>query len=135
MNISSQSRWSLLSSRLPARLWPLVRRTIMDDPFIREYIQDLLTKIRTQVLVKLIQPYSRVRIPFIAAKLNITDTDVESLLVTLILDKRVTGHIDQVNQLLEVGERDDSSKVKYAALGKWSAQLKTINNGVINRLQ
>ncbi|KAJ9520901.1 hypothetical protein QJQ45_014095 [Haematococcus lacustris] len=25
MNISSQSRWSLLSSRLPARLWPLVR--------------------------------------------------------------------------------------------------------------
>jgi len=27
----------------------LVRRTIMDDPFIRQYVEDLLRKIRTQV--------------------------------------------------------------------------------------
>jgi len=49
-----------------------------------------------QVLLKLIQPYTRVRIPFISQRLNIPEKDVEALLVTLILDNRVAGHIDQV---------------------------------------
>ncbi|CAL9054506.1 unnamed protein product [Musa banksii] len=35
------------------------RRTIMDDPFIRNYIEDLLKNIRTQVLLKLIKPYTQ----------------------------------------------------------------------------
>ena len=42
------------------------RQTIMEDPFIREHIEDLLRNIRTQVLVKLIRPYTRVRIIFIS---------------------------------------------------------------------
>jgi len=42
------------------------RRTIYDDAFIRQYIEDLLKNIRTQVVLKLIQPYTRIRIPFIS---------------------------------------------------------------------
>ncbi len=38
----------------------------MEDHFIREHIEALLKNIRTQVLVKLIRPYTRVRINFIA---------------------------------------------------------------------
>ena len=38
----------------------------MEDPFIREHIEELLRNIRTQVLIKLIRPYTRVRIIFIA---------------------------------------------------------------------
>lgn len=38
-------------------------------------------------------------------ELNIPEVDVEQLLVSLILDNRVHGHIDQVNQLLELGDR------------------------------
>ncbi len=40
------------------------RTSIMDDPFIRDYIEDLLKNIRTQVLLKLIKPYTRIRLPF-----------------------------------------------------------------------
>ena len=40
--------------------------TIMDDPFIRNYIEDLLKNIRAQVLLKLIKPYTRIRIPFVS---------------------------------------------------------------------
>ena len=47
------------------------RKTIMDDTFIRNYIEDLLSKIRTQVLLKLIKPYTRIRIPFIS-KVHLT---------------------------------------------------------------
>lgn len=54
------------------------------------------TRCWAQVLLKLIQPYTRVRTSFIAQKLNIPEPDVEQLLVSLILDGRVQGHIDQV---------------------------------------
>ncbi|KAL6565079.1 COP9/signalosome complex subunit Csn2 [Orobanche minor] len=42
------------------------KRTIVDDPFIRNYIEDLLKNVRTKVLLKLIKPYTRIRIPFIS---------------------------------------------------------------------
>ena len=41
-------------------------QTIMEDLFIREHIEDLLRNIRTQVLIKLIRPYTRVRIDFVS---------------------------------------------------------------------
>ena len=42
------------------------RSTIMEDPFIKNYIDDVLKNIRTQVIVKLIKPYSRIEIKFIS---------------------------------------------------------------------
>ena len=74
----------------------------MDDSFIRDYIEELLKNIRTQVLIKLIKPYTRVEIAFIAKELNITSGEVENLLIALILDNKVNGLIDQVHQRLEL---------------------------------
>ncbi|XP_073311374.1 COP9 signalosome complex subunit 2-like [Primulina huaijiensis] len=109
------------------------RRTIMDDPFIRNYIEDLLKNVRTQVLLKLIKPYTRIRIPFISKELNVPEKDVEELLVSLILDNRIDGHIDQVNRLLERGDRSKGMK-KYAAIDKWNTQLKSLYQTVSNRV-
>lgn len=50
----------------------------------------------SQVLLKLIQPYTRVRLPFISHALHIPEGDVERLLVSLILDNRIEGYVDQV---------------------------------------
>lgn len=49
-----------------------------------------------QVLLRLVQPYTHITIPFISSRLNIPAADVEQLLVSLILDNRISGHIDQV---------------------------------------
>ena len=127
------------------------------------------------MVLKLIQPYTRIRIPFISKELNIPEQDVEQLLVSLVLDSRISGHIDQVhctipsknghhvfysawvparscacnalcattcnsdqcclqvNQLLELsGSSQDDEK--YEALGKWSANLKSLHNGIVNKL-
>ncbi len=65
------------------------KRTIMEDPFIREHIEELLRNIRTQVLVKMIKPYTSISLEFIAKCLNISIQDVESLLVSCILDRFV----------------------------------------------
>uniref|UniRef100_M1C2R1 COP9 signalosome complex subunit 2 n=1 Tax=Solanum tuberosum TaxID=4113 RepID=M1C2R1_SOLTU len=109
------------------------RRTIMDDPFIRNYIEDLLRKVRTQVLLKLIKPYTRIRIPFISKELNVPEKDVEDLLVSLILDNRIDGHIDQVNGLLECRDRSKGMK-KYTAIDKWNTQLRSLYQTVGNKV-
>lgn len=80
---------------------------IMDDEFVREHVEDLLRTIRTQVLRRLIRPYTRISLAAISKELNdIPVADVESLLVSLILDGTLEGQIDQVTGvLLKKGER------------------------------
>jgi len=38
----------------------------MDDPFIRLYIGELLRSLRTQYLIDLIKPYTRLELSFLA---------------------------------------------------------------------
>jgi COP9 signalosome complex subunit 2 len=42
------------------------RSTILDDPFMRSYIGELLTSLRTQYLIDLIKPYTRLELAFLA---------------------------------------------------------------------
>lgn len=51
------------------------------------------------MVLRVIQPYTRVRIAFIAQQLNVAAADVEQLLISLILDGRIQGRIDQVQQV------------------------------------
>ncbi|CAG7731813.1 unnamed protein product [Allacma fusca] len=103
------------------------RSNIMDDPFIREHIEDLLRNIRTQVLIKLIKPYTRIHIPFISKELNIDASEVEALLVSCILDNTVRGKIDQVNQVLELKHTASAGCARYSALDKWTTQLNALH--------
>lgn len=50
----------------------------------------------------MIQPYTRIELAFIAKALNISQADVESLLVLLILDEEIVGSIDQEQGILEL---------------------------------
>lgn len=111
------------------------KKTILDDPFMRDYIDDLLRNIRTQVLLKILTPYTRIRIPFLSSELNISTKEVEDLMVSLILDNKIRGRIDQVNQLLELDPSKDSSYWKYKAVDKWASQLGQLNNTIPQRLQ
>jgi COP9 signalosome complex subunit 2 len=110
------------------------KKTILDDPFMRDYIDDLLRNIRTQVLLKILTPYTKIRVPFLALELNITAKEVEDLMVSLILDNKIRGRIDQVNQLLELDSSKGSSFWKYRAVDKWAQQLGVLNNTVLQRL-
>lgn len=86
------------------------RADIMDDKFIAQYIQAILTNIRTAVLIRLIAPYSRVQLSFIADELAISNDEVEELLVELILDDKVFGQIDSVQGILDL----DMEKIRRA---------------------
>ncbi|KAL9874461.1 COP9 signalosome complex subunit 2 [Glossina fuscipes] len=109
------------------------RSNIMADPFIREHIEDLLRNIRTQVLIKLIRPYKNIAIPFIANALNIEPSEVESLLVSCILDNTIQGRIDQVNQVLQL-DKESSCGSRYNAIDKWSNQIQSLQMAIINKM-
>ncbi|XP_076178534.1 COP9 signalosome complex subunit 2 alien [Ptiloglossa arizonensis] len=109
------------------------RNNIMDDPFIREHIEDLLRNIRTQVLIKLIKPYTRIYIPFISKELNIDVSEVESLLVSCILDSTIRGRIDQVNQVLELDKKSVCA-ARYNALDKWTSQLHFLHLAIVHKM-
>lgn len=107
--------------------------SVMGDPFIRSYIEDVLKNIRTQVLLKVIRPYTRIRIDFIAQQLIVPTSEVEPLLVALILDGQVDGRIDQMTQLLLLNGKSADSR-KYQAINKWSTQLGQLQASVFNKL-
>ncbi|ORX59175.1 putative COP9 signalosome complex subunit [Piromyces finnis] len=98
------------------------KSSIMGDPFIRTYMDDVIKNIRSQVLIKLIKPYTRIKLSFASKKLNISPQEVEELLVNLILDKKINGYIDQINQILEL-EHDKQSVNYYPDIGKWSNNI------------
>jgi COP9 signalosome complex subunit 2 len=81
------------------------RSTIMDDAFIRLYIGELLRSLRTQYLIDLIKPYTRLELSFLAQQLNVDKDEVEELLIGLILDGKVDGRIDQVTMRLELDKQ------------------------------
>lgn len=113
------------------------REQVMGDDFIRDYIEDLLKNIRTQVLTKLIKPYTRITIPFISTELNIPEPDVEALIVSLILDNRIEAKIDQVAQVVHIERRDpelESIKDRLRGFARWSERLRSLHLAVTSKI-
>ena len=127
---------------------------IMADEFIREYVEDLLRTIRTQVLRRVVRPYTRISLEAISKELNnISIEDVENLLVGLILDGTLDGRIDQVSgTLLKKAERGggetktgsssmssqmdsattDLAAMKFAAMSQIAVALENIGASAAN---
>jgi COP9 signalosome complex subunit 2 len=105
---------------------------IMNDEFLREYIGDLLKTIRSQVLLKVIGPYEKIKLSSIAKNfLNGIDTkDVEALLVDLILEGKVNGKIDQVEGILEKQNKTEGGMdlQRYDALDQITLALKRLSS-------
>lgn len=96
------------------------KATIMNDTFIREHIDEVLRSLRTQWIVDIIKPYTRIEVSYLARvsvvqrsavqqaepvmlqQLSISSDAVEEILVSLILDGRIKGQIDQVTGKLEL---------------------------------
>lgn len=109
------------------------RATIMDDPFIRSYIGELLRSLRTQYLIDLIKPYTRLELGFLAKQLGVDIQEVEELLIGLILEGKVEGRIDQVGMRLELDKQQSLEKKRYAALSKWTEALEGVHNAVVGK--
>ncbi|KAK4536640.1 hypothetical protein CDCA_CDCA09G2665 [Cyanidium caldarium] len=88
-------------------------RHILADEFMRPYVRALLNQVREGYLLKLMRPYRRVRIAYLAQCMGAHGTaaeeEVEELLVSLILDGRIRGIIDQCAGVLELHRTGSSA--------------------------
>lgn len=82
---------------------------LMADHFIREHIMDLLKSFRTKILLLLIKPYTTVKISFVGQELGICEDEAEELMVSAILDKTISGKIDQLRKVLIMDRKPNDS--------------------------
>ena len=107
---------------------------IMDDAFIRTYVEDLLRTIRTQVLRRFLRPYERISLSAIATALNdIPMREVENLLLQLILEGNLDGWMDGSSRVLykrvEYGGGDSSAAGNAARLSSDQNQTMVTRGG------
>ncbi|KAI0173595.1 PCI-domain-containing protein [Hypoxylon sp. FL1284] len=94
---------------------------ILADPFIAENIDEVTRNMRTKAVVKLIAPYTRMKLAWVASQLKISELEVQDILGFLIVDGKIKGKIDQQMGVLEIGSDGDAERVQ--AMDAWADAL------------
>ena len=85
---------------------------ILADSFIAENIDEVTRNMRTKGVVKLIAPYTRMKLAWIAKQLKISEPEVQDILGFLIIDGKINGRVNQQEGTLEIISDADSERVK-----------------------
>jgi len=110
------------------------RRSTLGDPFILAQVEALLLKLRAKYLLKLIEPYSRVRLSWLAQELQATIEETENIVLNLILDKSIKGgKLDQISNILHLTPLKPDPYAK--ALTDWLQKLGRIRSSLSHRLE
>lgn len=108
---------------------------ILDDPFIIQYLDDLLRNIRLNVLIAKVKPYKQVSLDHLASQLTLSKEDICGLLSELILEEKIHGQIDQLNGFLEINKKAGETVNRHSELRKWAASLSQVNSQMLKKLQ
>ncbi|KAH7196471.1 uncharacterized protein B0J16DRAFT_984 [Fusarium flagelliforme] len=84
---------------------------ILDDSFIAENIDEVTRNMRTKGVVKLIAPYTRMKLSWIAKQLKISEPEVQDILGFLIIDGKINGRVNQQEGLLEITSDADAERI------------------------
>ena len=103
---------------------------VLADPFIAENIDEVTRNMRTKAVLKLIVPYTRFTLPFIARKLNISVLEVQDILGFLIMDKKLKAKINQENGTVLVEAASDSGRIK--SMQDWTSAVGTLWTSILN---
>lgn len=91
------------------------RAVIESDNYIFRHLRYLYNVLLDGNILKIIEPYSHVKIKFIADKLGFPEDVIEDKLRNMILDKSISGILDHVTQCLivyQVEEKQESLAVQ-----------------------
>ncbi|KAJ3493891.1 hypothetical protein NLG97_g4442 [Lecanicillium saksenae] len=101
---------------------------ILADPFIAENIDEVTRNMRTKGVLKLIAPYTRMKLEWIAKQLKISQPEVQDILGFLIVDGKINGHIDQRDGILEITSAADSERIR--AMGQLTKSISDLFTAV-----
>jgi 26S proteasome regulatory subunit N6 len=92
------------------------RVQLLEDPIVEAHLSSLNDNLLEQNLCRIIEPYSRVQINHIASLVNQPLNRVEEKLSQMILDKKISGILDQGAGVLIVFDEMQSDKTYATAL-------------------
>ncbi|KAL7934718.1 COP9 signalosome complex subunit 2 [Trichoderma chlorosporum] len=85
---------------------------ILADPFIAENIDEVTRNMRTKGVLKLIAPYTRMKLSWIANQLRISEPEVQDILSFLIIDGKIKGSVNQQAGILEIASDADTGRIQ-----------------------
>lgn len=102
-------------------------RELKDDKIVKAHLGTLYDTMLEQNLCRIIEPYSRVQVAYIAEQINLPIQQVEKKLSQMILDKKITGILDQGEGVLIVFEETVIDKTYEATLETITSMGKVVD--------
>ena len=99
-------------------------KDVLEDPFIAENIDEVTRSMRTKAVLKLIAPYTRFNLDFVAKQLKISIAEVQDIVGFLIVDKKLKGMIDEAKGTVEVESHSDADRTQ--AMQEWTSAIKSL---------
>ncbi|UNI13572.1 hypothetical protein JDV02_000302 [Purpureocillium takamizusanense] len=97
---------------------------ILDDSFIAENIDEVTRNMRTKAVLKIIAPYTRMRLSWIAEQLEVSTAEVQDIIGFLIVDEKIKGCINQQDGTLIMESAADAERIE--ALQNLSASIQDL---------
>ncbi|KAF2150092.1 CSN2 COP9 signalosome complex [Myriangium duriaei CBS 260.36] len=102
---------------------------LLADSFIAENIDEVTRDMRTKAVVKLVAPYTRFRLSFIAKQLKISVQEVQDIVGFLIMDGRLSGKINQDAGTVEITSSTDKDRLN--AVSEWTGAIRSLAGYVL----
>ena len=103
---------------------------LLSDQFIAENIDEVSRNMRTNAIMKLIAPYTRFSLDFIARQIKVPVVEVQDILGVLIVDKRLKAKINQENGTVFVESTDDAERIDKVR--DWTSAIESLWNTVLH---
>ena len=105
-------------------------KDVLADPFIAENIDEVTRSLRTSGVLKLIAPYTRFTLAFVAKQLQISVAEVQDIVGFLILDKKLEGKINQEKGTVKIDNRSDVERTH--AMQEWSTAIGSLCRTILD---
>lgn len=99
-------------------------KDVLADPFIAENIDEVTRNMRTKGVLKLIAPYTRFNLGFIADQLKISVAEVQDIVGFLIVDGKLKGKINQEEGTVEVDSNEEIGRTH--SMQQWISALDSL---------
>lgn len=108
-------------------------KDVLADPFIAENIDEVTRNMRTKGVFKVVAPYTRFTLAFVAKQLNISVTEVEDIIGFLIVDGKLKGRINQSNGTVEIIGTSDGDKT--VAMQEWTNAIGSLCRVILDEAE
>ena len=108
-------------------------KDVLADPFIAENIDEVTRNMRTKGVFKVVAPYTRFSLAFVAKQLNISVTEVEDIIGFLIVDGKLKGRINQSNGTVEIIGTSDGDKT--VAMQEWTNAIGSLCRVILDEAE